>query len=102
MSEHTDSIDRLYINAGVMLGIGPISDLASSVLLDNLNANLVGPHNIFRAFSPMVISSKASKKTIAVTSSRLSSLGDMSQWGPMTKDPYGLDHIALSCYAISK
>lgn len=85
-----------------MLGVGPISSLTASDLLDNLNANVVGPHNIFKAFSPIVAASRAAKKTIAVTSSRLSSLGDMCNWGPMTKDPYGLDHIPLSCYAISK
>lgn len=85
-----------------MLGFGPIDNVSSSDLLDNMNANVVGPHNIFKAFVPSVLKSKASKRTIAVTSSMLGSIGALPHWGPPTKKPYGFESTPVACYAISK
>jgi len=102
VSKQTDSLDYLYINSGVSLGSGPINGVDSSVLLENMNANVVGPHNIFKAFAPMVVASKASKRAIAVTSSLLGSIGAMPQYAPVTKSAFGLDVLPIGCYGVSK
>ena len=102
IAKHSQTLDSVYINSGVMLGFGPIHKVTSADLLENMNANVVGPHNIFKAFAPMVVASKSEKRSIAVTSSLLGSLGALSQWGPSTKKPYGFDDIPVACYAVSK
>jgi NAD(P)-dependent dehydrogenase (short-subunit alcohol dehydrogenase family) len=102
ISKHTATLDNVYINSGVMLGFGPIFDVKSSDLLENLNANTVGPHNIFKAFAPLVIASKSEKRLIATTSSVLGSIGALPYWGPSTKAPYGFEHIPTACYSVSK
>lgn len=85
-----------------MLGAGPVHGLKSTDLLDNLNANVVGPHNMFKAFSPMVIASKSEKRSISVTSSLLGSLGTLPQWGPFVTKTFGGESIPVSSYAVSK
>lgn len=85
-----------------MLGYGPIHDVTASDLLENVNSNVVGPHNIFKAFSPLILESKASHRTIAVTSSLLSSIAAMSKWGPLTKEITHTETIPVACYAVSK
>mgnify|MGYP001571531977 CR=1 FL=1 len=69
LKKHTASLESIIINAGVLLGQGKIEDLQAASLLENLNANVVGPHNVTKAFSPFLIASKAEKRTLAYISS---------------------------------
>lgn len=102
MSETSKTLDDVYINGGIMLGFGPIHQVTSADLLENINGNVVGPHNVLKAFAPLVLASKAPKRTIAITSSMLGSIGALPLWGPSTKAPYGFDTIPVACYAVSK
>lgn len=57
------------MNAGVALGGGALINLKSDEFLQNLNANVVGPHNILKAFYSFLTESKAEKKTVVFMSS---------------------------------
>ena len=59
----------------MLLGQGRIEDLAGSDLLENLNGNIVGPHNITKAFSPFLLASMAEKKQLVYISSLVGSFG---------------------------
>lgn len=102
MKKHTETLDYLYINAGAVVGSGQISGLSPEDLTENFTTNVVGPHNVMKAFSPLVVASKASKRVIAVTSSLVGSTGAMPQWGPFIKDALGVEHISMSGYSVSK
>lgn len=69
LKTHTTTLERIIINAGVLLGQGRIEDLKASDFLDNLNANVVGPHIITKAFSPFLVASKEENKILAYISS---------------------------------
>lgn len=102
VTEHSKTLDHVFINAGIMLGFGPIFEVKSEDLLENMNGNVIGPHNIFKAFTPLVLESKSASRSISVTSSLLGSLGALPQWGPPTKKPFGFETIPVACYAVSK
>lgn len=97
----TSSLDGLIINAGVMLGVGPIFDLQAADLLENLNGNIVGPHNVLKYFSPLVLASKSKKRYIAVTSSLTGSISTLPVWGGYSKQ-MGFEHISIAGYAATK
>ena len=85
-----------------MLGSGPIYSVSSEDLLENMRGNVVGPHNIFKAFSPLVVASKSEKRTISVTSSLLGSIGAMPMVGGQLKQSLGMDDMPTACYGTSK
>lgn len=102
LKKRTSSLDLAIFNAGVALGVGKIEDLQSKDFLENLNANVVGPHNLFKAFSPFLLASKSEKRTIAVTSSIGGSITAAHAVGEALKGMFGTDFIALSGYAVTK
>lgn len=69
LRKHTATLERVVINAGVLLGAGRIEDLKSSDLLENLKTNVVGPHNVTKAFAPFVLASKAEGRILSYMSS---------------------------------
>lgn len=69
LRQTTSTLELLIVNAGVALGGGALVNLKSSDFLQNLNANVVGPHNILKAFYSFLIESKAEKKTVVLMSS---------------------------------
>lgn len=54
LKKHTSSLTKVIINSGVWLGKGRIEDLSAADLLGNF-ANVVGPHNLTKAFSPFLL-----------------------------------------------
>lgn len=102
VTKQTKTLDTVYINSGVMLGYGPVQELKSDDFLENMNANVVGPHNMFKAFAPLVIASKSDRRSISVTSSLLGSIGTLPQWGQFVKEAFGAEGIPVSSYAVSK
>jgi len=84
-----------------MLGVGPIFDLQAADLLENLNGNIVGPHNVLKYFSPLVLASKSKKRYIAVTSSLTGSISTLPVWGGYSKQ-MGFEHISIAGYAATK
>ncbi|KAK4697251.1 methyltransferase, partial [Phenoliferia sp. Uapishka_3] len=79
IKKHTTTLDTIIINAGILLGEGKIQDLSAKDLLENLNGNIVGPHNITKAFSPLLIKNQAEKKTLVYISSFVGSIAALPQ-----------------------
>jgi len=102
VKKHTETLDYLYINAGAVVGGGPVSELSAADLTENFTTNVVGPHNVMKAFSPLVVASKASKRVIAVTSSLVGSITALPNWAAFIRDAYSVDHIPMTGYAVSK
>lgn len=103
LKTHTTTLERIIINAGVLLGQGRIEDLKASDFLDNLNANVVGPHIITKAFSPFLVASKEENKILAYISSVAGSITLASPvGGAALKDMFKADYVPLSGYGTTK
>ncbi|KAL8290359.1 hypothetical protein RQP46_002617 [Phenoliferia psychrophenolica] len=102
LKKHTSTLETVIINAGILLGEGKIQDLAANDLLQNLNANVVGPHNLTKAFSPFLLTSKAEKKTLTYISSGVGSVAAEPMVTAMVKNMYKTDYIPNSGYAVTK
>lgn len=92
----------LVLNAGQALGFGPITSISSTDLLNNLNVNIVGPHNLLKAFSPFLIASKEEKKTIVLISSLGGSITGLPSLGVRYLNMYGIDYNPMASYSTSK
>lgn len=79
LRKHTATLERVVINAGVLLGAGRIEDLKSSDLLENLKTNVVGPHNVTKAFAPFVLASKAESRILSYMSSGGASISEVQK-----------------------
>ncbi|KAK4700082.1 hypothetical protein P7C70_g6172, partial [Phenoliferia sp. Uapishka_3] len=102
VKKHTATLDTIIINAGILLGEGRVQDLAAKDLLDNLNGNIVGPHNITKAFSPLLVANKAEKKTLIYISSLVGSLAALPQVIPFMKNMYKTDYLPVAAYSATK
>lgn len=100
--KHTDTLDYIYINAGALVGMGHLTDLSPSDLSANLTTNVVGPHNILRAFSPLIVASKSTKRVISITSSLVGSVTALPHWSQFVKGALDIDYLPMSGYAVSK
>ncbi|KAL8278940.1 hypothetical protein RQP46_008609 [Phenoliferia psychrophenolica] len=102
LSKHTQALTTIIINGGVLLGYGNIEDLSASDLLSNVNTNVVGPHNILRAFSPFLLASSDAKRSVAIISSIVGSFGSLEGLTKMVKDMFKISHAPLGSYSVSK
>ncbi|KAL8277265.1 hypothetical protein RQP46_010334 [Phenoliferia psychrophenolica] len=102
LKKYTSTLDTVIINAGVLYGQGHIEDLTAADLLQNLNGNIVGPHNITKAFSPFLLDSKADKKQLVYISSVGGSLGALPMAIPYLKSSFKVDYLPLSGYCATK
>jgi NAD(P)-dependent dehydrogenase (short-subunit alcohol dehydrogenase family) len=102
ITKHTSTLDQIFINAATLVGLGPVANFGTADLTENFTVNVVGPHNIFKAFAPFVVKSKSDKRAVAVVSSAVGSIAAVPIWAPMVKDSLSLDHIPLAGYSVSK
>ena len=102
LAKHTATLTSIIVNGAVSLGVGGIEDLKSSDLLKSLDTNVVGPHNVIRAFNPFLLASKDTKRTLAVVSSVLGSITNAPAISTMSKDLLKLDHLVMGAYSVSK
>ncbi|KAK4699898.1 hypothetical protein P7C70_g6356, partial [Phenoliferia sp. Uapishka_3] len=102
VKKHTATLDTIIINAGILLGGGRVQDLSAKDLLDNLNGNIVGPHNITKAFSPLLIANKSDKKTLVYISSMVGSLTALPQVTKFLYNMNKVDYLSGSGYATTK
>lgn len=102
LGEYTDRLDAAIFNAGISVGHTSLYNLSSTDLLDNLSVNIVGNHNLFKAFTPFFLQSGVEKKVIGV----ISSIGSSIKLAPMTipflKGAYELDYSCIAGYCVSK
>lgn len=98
----TSTLDLAIFNAGINLGQGRLTDLSSKDLLDNLDANVVGPHNLFKAFAPFVEASQSESKIIAVVTSLAGSIGKLPELFPFVKKAMNLDYLPVGGYCVTK
>ncbi|KAL8292015.1 hypothetical protein RQP46_001481 [Phenoliferia psychrophenolica] len=102
LKKSTPSLDTLIINAGIVLGGGHVKDLSAKDFLENLNVNVVGPHNVTKVFSPFLLESKAAKRTLAYISSAVGSLTALPDVAEFAKKGNGVDFIPFTGYAVTK
>lgn len=98
----TSHLDLAIYNAGVALGMGSLPDLTSRDLLNNFKTNVVGPHNLFKVFSPLVDGSQSDRKSIAVISSIAGSIGTLPELVPAVKQMFKLDYSPIGGYSVTK
>lgn len=98
----TSTLDLAIFNAGIALGAASLAELTSKDLLDNLHANVVGPHNLFKAFAPFVEASKCERKTIGIITSLLGSITALPEMVPYIKKMFSLDHSPVGGYSVTK
>jgi NAD(P)-dependent dehydrogenase (short-subunit alcohol dehydrogenase family) len=102
VQQHTHSLTSVIVNAAILLGFGKIEDLTSDVLLAHLEANVIGPHNILRAFSPFLTASGGNNRSIVLINSRAGSVSSQLTEIPLCKTIFGMDFFPLGSYSISK
>lgn len=102
LKSHTATLDRVIVNAAIFVGGGPIQDLNSSDLLENLKTNIVCAHTVTKAFAPFVLASKANARIFAYVSSSAASIHEVSNYSTMMKGAFKIDFIPSSGYLTSK
>ncbi|KAK4687486.1 hypothetical protein P7C73_g2623, partial [Tremellales sp. Uapishka_1] len=102
VSQTTQSLDMIICNGGVFAGAGRLEDLSAADLATNLSTNLVGSHNVSRAFSPFLLASHHPHRVLGYVSSIAGSISNLPGTMQVFRDKVGVDYFVSSGYAISK
>lgn len=71
-------------------------------MLENLKTNVVGPHNVTKAFAPFVLASKAESRILSYMSSGGASISEVQKISTMLKKAFEIDFIPSSGYLTTK
>lgn len=67
-----------------------------------LETNIVGPHNVIRAFAPFLLESPAAKRTLAIVSSVGGSITHLPLLTADIKKRFEIDYLLATAYSVSK
>ncbi|KAL8292614.1 hypothetical protein RQP46_001226 [Phenoliferia psychrophenolica] len=103
LAKHTSTLSTVIVNGAVLLGGSEsIQDMDPSTLRESLETNVIGPHNVIRAFSPYLLASTAERRTLAIISSLGGSITKLTEVSGWIKNQFGVDFLPASSYSISK
>ena len=68
----------------------------------HLSTNVVGPHNVIRAFSPLLLASTDQQRTLAIVSSVGGSIQLLPMVAGFMKTAFKVDHLISTAYQTSK
>jgi len=102
IQELTNVLDVVIYNAGVLKGFGNILEVGIDGLKENIDTNLYGAYYAAVEFSPFIIRSEYTKKSLVFLSSDFGSFGFSDQLLALHQADFGVTYDPTALYNISK
>lgn len=101
--QHSDSLDYVIYNAGVLKGAGGnILDVGIEALKENLETNVFGAYYSAVEFTPFLRNSKFERKSLVLLASNFGSMAQADILFQLKSAGFGTDFEPTAMYNISK